>query len=75
MAARPEQILWQRDLADRWNVDRQTVYRKDRAGELPAPDVVFGRQRGRYTSTIEAYEASTKSTIQRLEAVPSAAAA
>jgi predicted DNA-binding transcriptional regulator AlpA len=61
MAARPEQILWQRSLAERWNIDRQSVYRKTVAGELPPPDVLFGRRKGWYESTIEKYEASTKS--------------
>lgn len=54
-----DRILWQADLARRFNVDRVTVYRWEIEKRLPPPDVVIGRRRGRYESTLRAFERST----------------
>src|SRR2546421_684282 len=49
-------VLWQLDLAKRYDVDRVTTYRWERANRLPPPDVIIGRHRGRYETTIIAFE-------------------
>lgn len=54
-----DRVYWQADLAARYGVDRVTVYRWAREGILPPADVVLGRRRGRYGSTLLAWEAST----------------
>ena len=54
-----ERVLWQADIARRLNVDRVTIYRWEIEGKLPAPDVVIGRRRGRYESTMLAWEAAS----------------
>jgi hypothetical protein len=54
--AADEHIIWQAALARRWSLDRITIYRMDREGKLPPPDVVIGRRRGRYLSTIVRFE-------------------
>ena len=41
-------VLWQADLAERYQVDRVTIYRWERANRRPPPDVIIGRRRGRY---------------------------
>lgn len=61
-AAPEDRILWQADLARRFNVDRVTVYRWEQSKLLPPPDVVLGRRRGRYESTLRAFERSTLKT-------------
>ena len=58
-AAITERVHWQCDLASRYNVDRVTAYRWEREGKLPTPDVIIGRRRGWYESTLRAYDAST----------------
>ena len=49
-------VLWQLDLAKRYGVDRVTIYRWERANRLPVPDVIIGLHRGRYETTIIAFE-------------------
>jgi hypothetical protein len=49
-------VLWQVDLAKRYRVDRITIYRWERASRLPPPDIIIGRRRGRYESTIVVFE-------------------
>ena len=49
-------VLWQLDLARRYGVDRVTIYRWERKHRLPPPDVIIGRHRGRYETTIIAFE-------------------
>lgn len=49
-------VLWQLDLAKRYDVHRVTIYRWERAHRLPPPDVIIGRHRGRYETTIIAFE-------------------
>jgi hypothetical protein len=52
-------ILWQTDLAKRYDVDRVTIYRWERANLLPPPDVIIGRRRGRYEATMLAFDRAT----------------
>jgi len=54
--ASSERVLWQMDLARRYGVDRITVYRWEREKKLPPPDVVIGRKRGRYESSLREFE-------------------
>ena len=49
-------VLWQMDLAKRYDVNRVTIYRWERANRLPPPDVIIGRHRGRYETTMLAFE-------------------
>jgi predicted site-specific integrase-resolvase len=51
--------LWQTDLAKRYDVDRVTIYRWEQANRLPAPDVIVGRRRGRYETTMLAFDRAT----------------
>jgi predicted site-specific integrase-resolvase len=57
--ASTERVLWQRDLALRYGVDRITIHKWERAGKLPPPDVVIGRKRGRYESSLREFERAT----------------
>ena len=60
-------ILWQLDLAWRYDVDRVTIYRWERANRLPPPDVIIGRHRGRYETTIIAFE---RASVDHCESDP-----
>jgi len=60
-------VLWQLDLAKRYDVDRVTIYRWERANRLPPPDVIIGRHRGRYETTIVAFE---RASVGRLTPNP-----
>jgi len=51
-----ERVLYQADLARRWSLDRITLYRMEQQGKLPPPDIIIGRRRGRYLSTIQKFE-------------------
>ena len=53
------------DLARRYDVDRVTIYRRERANRLPPPDVIIGRHRGRYETTIIAFERASAVRIER----------
>jgi hypothetical protein len=53
-------VLWRTDLATRYDVDRVTIYRWERANRLPPPDVIMGRRRGRYEATMLAFDRATR---------------
>jgi hypothetical protein len=53
-------VLWQTDLAKRYDVDRVTIYPWERANLLPPPDVIIGRRRGRYEATMLAFDRATR---------------
>lgn len=53
--ATSDRVLWQADLARFLNIDRVTVYRMERDGRLPKPDIVQGRRRGRFESTMREF--------------------
>ncbi len=55
-----ERVLWPRDLADRYNVCRETVWRWKQDGKLPPPDVRIGTRRGWRAETIRAHESATE---------------
>jgi len=60
-------VLWQLDLAKRYDVNRVTICRWERANRLPPPDVIIGRHRGRYETTIIAFE---RASVGRFEPDP-----
>lgn len=60
--AASDRVLWQADLARFLNIDRVTVYRMERDGRLPNPDIIVGRRRGRFESTMR--EFARKSTAE-----------
>lgn len=51
-----ERVLWRRDLAARYGVARETVWRWEKAGKIPAPDVRIGDRHGWLAETIRAHE-------------------
>lgn len=51
-----ERVLWRRDLAARYGVCRETVWRWQQAGKIPAPDVRIGDRDGWRTETIRRHE-------------------
>lgn len=59
MTTASDRVLWTGDLADFLSVNRTTIWRLEREGKLPAPDVVMGRRRGRLESTMRAFLATT----------------
>lgn len=59
IATEPDRVLFQADVARRYGIDRVTVYRWEQDGRLPPADVVIGRRRGRYLSTLREWEHST----------------
>lgn len=54
-----ERVLWARDLAARYNICRETVWRWRQSGAIPAPDVRIGRRIGWFVETIRAHESRT----------------
>lgn len=54
----PDRVLWRRDLAARYNVCRETVWRWQKAGKIPEPDVRIGDREGWRTGTIRAHESA-----------------
>jgi predicted DNA-binding transcriptional regulator AlpA len=53
-----ERVLWRRDLAARYGVCRETVWRWQQSGTIPAPDVRLGRRSGWRVETIRAHESA-----------------
>ena len=53
-----ERVLWRRDLAARYGVARETVWRWQQAGKIPAPDVRIGNRQGWRAETIRANESA-----------------
>lgn len=51
-----DRVLWRRDLAARYSVCRETVWRWEKAGKIPAPDVRIGDRHGWRVGTIRAHE-------------------
>ena len=53
-----ERVLWRRDLAARYGVCRETVWRWQQDGKIPAPDVRIGTRRGWRAETIRTHESA-----------------
>lgn len=53
-----DRVLWRRDLAARYGVCRETVWRWQQAGKIPAPDVRIGERHGWRSETIRAHESA-----------------
>lgn len=53
-----DRVLWRRDLAARYSVCRETIWRWQQAGKLPAPDVRIGERQGWRADTIRAHESA-----------------
>ncbi|MCC7200707.1 MAG: transcriptional regulator [Gammaproteobacteria bacterium] len=53
-----ERVLWRRNLAARYDVCRETVWRWEKDGKIPAPDVRIGNRRGWRLETIRAHESA-----------------
>lgn len=53
-----DRVLWRRDLAARYGVCRETVWRWQQAGKIPAPDVRIGDRHGWRAGTIRAHESA-----------------
>lgn len=53
-----ERVLWRRDLAARYGVCRETVWRWQQAGKIPAPDVRIGDRHGWRAETIREHESA-----------------
>ena len=56
----PPPIIWHSSLRERYGVNRTTIYRWQRSGLLPPPDVVMGRYQGWYATSIADFEQRTK---------------
>lgn len=54
----PERVLFKRDLAARYGIRRETLWKWQRAGKIPAPDVNVAGRPGWRLSTVRAYETS-----------------
>ena len=51
-----DRVFWKRDLASRYDVSRETVWRWQQSGKLPPPDVRIGNRYGWRAATIRAHE-------------------
>ena len=51
-----ERVLWRRDLAARYGVCRETVWRWQQDKKIPPPDVRIGTRQGWRVETIRAHE-------------------
>lgn len=53
-----DRVLWRRDLAARYGVCRETVWRWQQAGKIPRPDVRIGDRHGWRAETIRTHESA-----------------